>query len=287
MSTKALLATLLFASPALADAELTERSPSTLDPGEVRLGLTDLGVGLWGHELLERIEVSTHHFMWGSWAFGVPTYDVRAKFEFWRDPKLSLAIAAEIMKVDLGPLVDGSSGSIESTDENGNATMDESSPELGFQVIPIELWAGYRINDRWRITAGAVYTKVSLSGETEAGPIDALGGTVGTSSLEWIATAQYRASKSWYLIGGGRVLGHQTQWATARAEEGNATNETTVEGDALGVGGAWNVSFAAHLQRPSFNLRFGVEYGNYHVPFVNFVAAQRGFLPMLDVYWRL
>jgi hypothetical protein len=263
------LLTVLAVTPAF--AELTEDSPSTLNPREVRIGLTDVGVGLWGHELLERIEVSTHHFMWGAWAFGVPAYDVRAKFEFWRDHRLSLAVAGEIMQVDLLPLVGG----------------DETMNELTFRVVPIEAWAGYTVNDRVRLTAGVVYTSVALRGATQSGPIDELGGTVGTSNLEWRATAQYQASKRWYLIGGARVLGYQSQWAKGTASEGSTTNETTVEGDALGVGHAWTINAAAHLAMKHFNLRLGVEYGNYHVPFVNFVAHQRGFLPMLDLYWRL
>jgi len=273
-------------SPAAADrGELTERSPYTLEPAEVRIGLTDVGLGLWGNELLERIEVSSHHLVWGGWAFGVPSYDVRAKFEFWRENGLSLSVASEFMRINLLPLV---------RDDDGSEMPESSPSELTFRVIPVEGWGAYAITDRLRLTAGVVYTNVALRGKTQAGPIDELGGSIGTSSLEWHATAQYRVSKSWHLIGGGRLLGFQKQWAEARVaemvgeeDEGTASNETRIEGDALGVGGAWTVNFEAHLARKHFNLRFGVEYGNYHVPFVNFVAAQRGFLPTIDMYWRL
>jgi len=275
-------ASLLLPAVALAGrGELTERSPSTLEPHEIRIGLTDIGIGLWGTKLLDRIEVSSHPIVWATWAADLPSYDVRAKFEFWREDDFAMSVASGITSIDLRPLVNAS------TDNDG-------STELAFRVIPIEGWAGYRLTDRLRITAGAMYTSVSLSGHTEAGPIDELGGAVGTSNLEFLGTAQLRVSRSWNLIAGARVLGYQAQYAVVRgaemvgsADQGTATNETRAEGDALGVGGAWQASLAAHLARPHFNLRFGVEYGNYHVPVVNLVLPSRGWMPTLDIYWRI
>jgi len=43
---------------------------------------------------------------------------------------------------------------------------------------------------------------------------------------------------------------------------------------------------AAHYARAHFNLRLGLDAGNYHLPIVNFVLPQRGVLPTLDMYWR-
>ncbi|HEY5947372.1 MAG TPA: hypothetical protein VIV40_17835 [Kofleriaceae bacterium] len=261
--------------------ELTERSPSTLNPHEVRIGLFDVGIGLWGTKLLERIEVTSHPIVWATWAGDLPSYDVRAKFEFWREDNFALSVASGITSIDLRPLVNASTDS-------------DTNTELAFRVIPIEGWAGYRINDRLRVTAGAVYTSVSLSGHTEAGPIDELGGAIGTSNLELHGTTQLRVSRSWNLIAGARVLAHQAQYASVRgaemvgaADQGTVSNETRAEGDAFGVGGAWQASLAAHLARPHFNLRFGLEYGNHHVPLVNLVLPSRGIMPTLDLYWRI
>lgn len=270
--------------PALALAgrgELTESSPSTLEPHEVRIGLFDVGIGLWGTELLERMEVSSHPIVWATWARDLPSYDVRAKFEFWREGNLALSVASGITSIDLRPLVNAS-------------TASDSKSELAFRIVPVEGWAAYRINDRLRLTAGVVYTSVSLSGHTEAGPIDELGGALGTSNLEYHATAQFRVSRSWNLIAGGRLLGYQAQYASVRgaemvgsADQGEVSNETRAEGDALGVGGAWQASLSMHLARPHFNLRFGLEYGNHHVPVVNLVLPSRGILPTFDLYWRI
>lgn len=134
---------------------------------------------------------------------------------------------------------------------------------------------------------------MSLRGATEAGPIDELGGALGTSNLEIHGTLQRRVSRSWTLIGGARVLGYQKQWAEVRVaemvgsdESGEVSNTTRIEGDAIPVGRAFAVNLAAHLAWGRFNLRLGIEAGNYHLPFVNFVLPQRGVLPTADLYWR-
>lgn len=264
------------AAPVSAGGELTEQSPSTLEPREVRLGLFDVGIGLWGSKLLERIEISTHHLVWASRFGDLPSYDARIKFEFWREDKLSLAVSAERMHVDLLPLATRLGGS-----------MQEPATELSFNVTPLEAWGAYRVTDRLRVTSGLVYTSVELTGRTEAGPIPELAGSVGTSNLEWSASAQYHVSRSWYLISGVRVLGYQRQWADASGGDAMSNSGGVhVEGDPLALGHAWGTNVAAHLMRRHFNLRLGVEYGNYHIPIVNFVAPQRGFLPTLDLYWR-
>lgn len=259
-------------------SELTELSPSTLEPHEVRIGLTDVGIGLWGSKLLERIEVSTHHFLWGLWGFGLPTYDGHAKFEFWREDNLSLSMGIGRTQVDLRPLL--------------HIRTDDMSKEMRFTVTPIEGWAAYRISDQTRITAGLVYTAVSAGAHTNVGPIDELGGAVGTSNLEILATAQQRVSRHWTLIGGGRMLAYQKQWAELRVAVGEgdgepmASNTTYVEGDLLKVGRTYAVSLAAHYAREHFNLRFGIEYGNLHIPYLNLVVPIHGPMPSLDVYWR-
>jgi hypothetical protein len=71
------------------------------------------------------------------------------------------------------------------------------------------------------------------------------------------------------------------------SDQGTVSNETRAEGDALGVGGAWTANIAFHLAKPHFNLRLGLEYGNYHVPMLNLVLPSRGWMPTFDLYWRI
>ncbi|HSD88000.1 MAG TPA: hypothetical protein VLB44_10820 [Kofleriaceae bacterium] len=280
----AAIACALLLVPAVASAErgeLTESSPSTLEPHEVRIGLFDVGVGLWGSKLLDRFEVSSHHFVWATWAGGLPSYDVHAKFEFWREDNLSMSVGGGITSIDLRPIVSA-------------ARANDMATELAFRVVPLEGWAGYRLGGRARLTAGAVYTHVSLGGHTEAGPIDELGGAIGTSNLELHGTGQVRLSRSWNVIVGARVLAYQAQYAQVRvaemvgaSDQGTVSNETRAEGDMFGVGGAWTANVAFHLARPHFNLRLGLEYGNYHVPMINLVVPSRGWMPTFDLYWRI
>jgi hypothetical protein len=71
---------------------------------------------------------------------------------------------------------------------------------------------------------------------------------------------------------------------TAMTDDGSRSGHPTGQ---TAASGAWAASAAVHLAQGSFNLRLGVEYGNYHVPIVDLVAVQRGWLPVVDVYWRL
>lgn len=146
MRISSIIAMLLASSTAAVHAEraeLTEKSPSTLEPGEFRIGVVDIGVGLFGHKLLERIEVSTRPLLWSGWAFGTKSYDARAKFEFWREGALSLSVGIGHTLVDFGSLA--------ANNEEGM-----KAAELAFKVTPIEGWAAYRLGDSTRVTAGLV-----------------------------------------------------------------------------------------------------------------------------------
>jgi len=261
------------ASAARADSELMEWSPSTLQPHEVRLGAGVVGLGLWGNKLLDRIEIDTIPAVYGINVTGARAYDVSGKFEFWHEDNLSLSIGAGVTSVDLSQL------------------LGSGSDQLRFRVVPIEGWAGYRLNDRLRLTGGVVYTDVDLLGGTKAGPIDELGGAIGSSTVQAFASVQYRLSKSWHVIAGARVLAHQQEYVDATVassnDMGTLSNTTMAKGDAIGAGRAWAGSLAFHYAGKHYNLRLGLEYGNYQVPVLNLVSADRGIAPMFSMYWRI
>ena len=274
-------AVLVAASASLAHAdrgEIVEASPSTLEPGEVRVGLSDVSIGLFGHDLLRRIEVGTRPIAWLPNAAGLPSYDVRGKFELWRDPHLSLAVAAEHMLVDLSSLAD---------DVRDGA-------RASFFVTPLEGWAGLRLG-RVRLNAGVVYTRVAVRGQTSAGPVEQVRGTVGTSTVQTRGNLELRLGRTWHLVLGGRFVPWQQQYAEARGAgdvdvggDGEVSNTTRGESDLMDVSGrGWSGSAELHLTWPHTNLRAGVEYGNYALPIVNFVTAERGWMPVVDLYWRI
>lgn len=71
-------------------------------------------------------------------------------------------------------------------------------------------------------------------------------------------------------------------------DDGKVSNTTRVEGDLMSMSGrGWSLSGEVHFTWDHTNLRLGLEYGYYNVPIVNFVAPQRGFLPVIDVYGRI
>jgi hypothetical protein len=249
--------------------QITEQTPYTLQPHEVRLGLSSVDVGLWGHPLLERIDVGTSPVPWLIAASGARTYNVHGKFELWRDDRLSLSVGAGQMLVDFAPL----------------------GAPAQFSITPMEGYAGVRLSKAFTITAGAVYTRVRLAGGTEVGALDELGGALTTSSMQARAGIEWRVSRSHAFVLGGRMLGYQEQMAEVSETEtqGGAefNNTTSVKGDLLSLGRAWSASLVWHLSLSHFNLRAGVEYGNYTLPLVNFVMPQRGPMPIIDLYWRI
>ncbi len=269
----------LLATTAVAAAdrgEITEASPATLEPGEVRVGLSDVAVGLFGHDLLRRIEIGTRPIAWLPNAGGLASYDVRGKFELWRDPHLSLAVAAEHMLVDLTPFVEGA----------------DADARASFFVTPLEGWAGLRLG-RVRINTGAVYTRVGLRGMTNTTTIDELGGAVGSSTVQLRGNVEVGLSRTVHLVLGGRYVPWQQQYAEAGGSErvgenGEVSNTTRGEADLMSVSGrAWSASAELHFTWPHLNLRLGAEYGNYSTPVINFVTSTRGFMPTVDLYWRI
>jgi hypothetical protein len=271
---------LSLAATAHADrGEITDQTPYTLEPHHVRIGVSDVSMGLFGHDLLRRVEVGTRPIAWVPSLLGLPSYDVHAKFELWRDSTLSLAVAAEHLRVDLSSLID-------------NDTMD-SGRDASFSVTPLEGWAGLRLGDRVRLNAGAVYTNVAVRGTTPAGPIDSLGGAVGSSNLQLRGNLDVKVTRSLHVIATGRYVPWQEQWAEAGGSEttddgGEVSNTTRGEDDLMNVGGrAWSAGAEVHLTGKHVNLRLGLEYGHYALPIVNFVVNERGYMPTLDLYWRI
>lgn len=261
------LAVLLTSGIAHADTETLEWSPSVLDRGEVRVGPGTVGVGLW-----DRLELDTHPIVYSAYAAGASAYDVSGKLEVLRTKLFAASLGVGVTNVALG---DGS-------------TTDPNADTLVLRVVPVSAWAAVKPIDRLRLTAGVVYADVAARGHTtmDIGSVTGAGGTFAGSNAEVYASAQVGMGRGWSAFVGFRGLA----WAdsdidvTAMTDAGEKSGHPTGQ---TAASGAWAASAAVHLTQGSFNLRLGVEYGNYHVPIVDLVAAQRGWLPVVDVYWRL
>src|SRR5262245_20902620 len=191
----------LAAGPARADhtrtEQITEQTPYTLQPHELRIGLGSVDLGLWGHPLLERIDVGTSPLPWLIAASGARTYNVHGKFELWRDDRLSLSAGLGQMLVDFEPL----------------------GAPAQFSITPMEGYAGVRLSKAFTVTGGVVYTRVRLSGGDEVGALDELGGALTTSSMQARAGIEWRVSRSHAFVLGGRLLGYQEQMAEVSETE--------------------------------------------------------------------
>src|SRR5207302_11492813 len=115
------------------------------------------------------------------------------------------------------------------------------------------------------------------------GRLTGMGGTLSGSNAELYGAAQLHLGGPFYAIGGVRTVAWEASDIEMNADGVGKANG----GDRTAAEGAWAVSAAMHLAERHFNLRLGVEYGNYHVPLLNLVTPDRGVMPMLDVYWRI
>ena len=57
------------------------------------------------------------------------------------------------------------------------------------------------------------------------------------------------------------------------------------QADGVEFRNAGSLELGAVMSWQTFNLRLGYGYGNYNVPGVNFVTAQKYFFPDFDLFW--
>jgi hypothetical protein len=261
---RALWALLLVAGTAHADSEPTEWSPSVLGNSEVRIGPGTAGIGL-----LDRFEVDTHPIVYTALAAGGSAYDVHGKLMLVHTYLIDASIGAGITSIAFG---------------DGAPDM-PNTDTLKIRAIPVEGWASVHPVPRVRLSAGTVYTDIDASGHTsmDFGRLTGIGGTFSGSNVELYGAAQVRVARKLYAIAGVRTVVWEASDIEMSPDGGGKANA----GDRTAAEGAWAASVAVHLTDTHFNLRLGLEYGNYHVPLLNLVTPDRGWMPVLDVYWRI
>jgi hypothetical protein len=252
-----------------ADERLTDEMPYILRPGEVRAGLWKLEVGLWGNEVLDRLQLGTYTWPWLVWATGAPFGNAYLKGEVWQRGPWSATAGAGLLYVDLG--------------------FDDQ--DASFTIVPIEAHVGYRVGDRITLAGGAIYTAVTLSGQFESEGSDFFRGAAGVSNVQIPLTVEWRWSERTALVSQARFVAYQDTAADGFArfqldERTTVDVVATGESDVLDPARALALSTDFAWSWRTFNLRAGVTYGNYNVPVVNFVVPTKIWFPNFDLYWR-
>ncbi len=263
----ALLGGLCCVAPAQAyhtkDQHVTDESAYTLRQKDFRVGIWKLQYGI-----IDQVTAGT--YIW-PWVFRVA--NLHAKWRYWHNDTWALSVFTGFYHFD--------TKSLEKVDEDtGNATID---------VVPFELAASYRFDDRYTLSVAPVWTTVALKGDLESEDLKGAGeGAV--NNFQLTATFEWRVSRVTAFLFHGRYLVAQT--AHAQGDIVLHPDEyTTVEVHASGKTDAIDFRKAGSLVLSSvfswetFNLRTGLSFGHYNVPAVNFVIGTPLIIPELDLYW--
>jgi hypothetical protein len=262
------------AAPARADhtaeERLTDEMPYILRPGEARIGLWKAELGLWGHPVLDRLQLGTYTWPWLVWGAGAAFANAYLDGEVWQDGRWSVTAGAGLLYVDLGFV---------------------ENQEGRFTIVPLETHVGYRVGERVTLAGGAIYTQVTASGEYQADDDSFMRGAAGISNLQIPLTLEWRWSRHTALVTQARFIPYQDTggegFARARIDDRTEVDVVaTGESDVLDPARAFALTADFAWSWSWFNLRAGVTYGNYNVPVVNFVVPKKIPVPSFDLYAR-
>lgn len=244
----------------------TDETAYTLEGGHVRLGLWKLQVGL-----LDFATVGTYTLPWA-----VLAATVHAKVRLFQIDPFAVAVQAGFAYFDSTRL----------------RWLDHSVGDAVVTAVPLEAFLSYRASDHITISTSAVYTEVGVNGNLRYAAFDGAGQGA-TDNVQLTGTFELRLSRVIALIVHGRWL--VVQRVASRGDavlHPDAFTTVDVHGnlgadDRFQIRDAFSIVPAVHLSWGSLNMKFGLGYGNFNIPLVNFVLPQRSLIPELDLFWIL
>jgi hypothetical protein len=230
----------------------------------------DLRLGLWKAQygVFEPLLVGTH--LW-PWLFR--TANLHLKWRYFQSDSVALAVAAGFFHLSTESFSD----------------LDDEAGDAKLSVVPFELAASFRIDDRFTWSVAPVWTQVAVDGALDG---DAFKGAArgAVNNLQLTSTFEWRVSRVTALTAHWRHLVFQRTTLSGDFVS-HPDAFTTVEVKAAGLTDDFDFKAASSLTLSSifswetFNLRLGLGYGNYSVPGLNFVLAEPIWFPDLDLYW--
>lgn len=164
----------------------------------------------------------------------------------------------------------------------------ESTGDAVLTVVPFDLVGSWRIDDRWTLSPGLVYTVVTLKGSYDPAQLE---GAAAVSNLQLVTTLEYRLTTKTAFVLHGRYLAFQNTSgrvsSTLRPDRFTTVElQAVASTDALDFPVAFSVVPSVVFSWKVFNLRLGVGYGNYSIPAINLVLPKKTLVPDLDFYFR-
>jgi hypothetical protein len=240
------------------------------DESAYTLRQTDLRVGIWKVQYGIVDSITAGSYIW-PWFLRVS--NLHAKWRYWHDETWALSVFTGFYHLDTKNL----------------SAVDEDTGNAVITVLPFELAASYRFNDRYTLTFAPVWTSVLVKGSLGNDDLQGAGeGAV--NNFQLTATFEWRWSRVTALLFHGRYL--LAQRAYVQGDVVLTPDEfTTIEvhaaaqDDGVQFRGAGSLTTSFVFSWETFNLRAGLALGHYNVPGVNFVLGQPLVVPDLDVYW--
>jgi hypothetical protein len=261
---KTLLIVLLASGTAIADERITDDTPYKQPSGAVRAGLWKLQYAVHG---TTKVEVGTYTLPYLSYAFGVTSGNAHVKYQFFHGENWTFAANLGLAYVDFGGL----------------------DIDARVAVVPFQLLAARRIGKRLTLGLGTMYTSIAGEGSYNEDEATELRGAVAVDNAQSWISLMIHLSRGWTLYLESRAIA-----STQGAGSGDATftidDRTTVDVALTGkasideMQGASQL-IAAQYSRKHFRMRFGIGYGNYNLPVINFIVPVATLFPELDISW--
>ncbi|MBA3502858.1 MAG: hypothetical protein M4D80_10975 [Myxococcota bacterium] len=257
---------LALAGTAHADERITDDTAYKTPEGKVRAGLWKLQYGV---HRVPRLEIGTYTLPYTTWAFGIRTVNVHAKYQFYTGERFTFAASLGVAYVDLSGLDDQTSASI--------------------YVVPIQLLGAWQLSERITLGLGLMFSSVSGEGSYNEDENSEFRGAVAVSNAQTWLSMSLRISRGWSLYLETRGIS-STEAAASGDYMKQLDDRTTVDVAATGNASIDEMQGASSLlafqySAKRFRMRFGVGYGNYNLPMINFIVPKATPFPELDLYW--
>jgi hypothetical protein len=253
----------------VASAWHAEDEHITDDTAWTQEGDKDFRVGLYEASLTiaDRVTLGTYILPWFARA---PSAFVKLRF------------------LSLGPTEWAARGSVFRLDAE---TFYRGGPTVPvFTVGTANLVTSLALGPRHQLSNGFVATVIRANGQIEDDTLRGAGEATLTS-LHYVVAYEHRISRALALVVTGRYLVLQVIAGgtsfTARPDAYTSIEVSAAASDehSLNYRFAFSVVPALAWSWQSFNLRFGCGYGNYNIPAINFMIAERTLIPELNLYW--
>ena len=249
------------------DERIIDRTAYLLRDGEWVFGMWDVGWGAWSWLTLDSYTLP--------WLVGAANFS--AKFRLWTSGPWAFSGKIGLVALDIQKFK--------------KRFLGDDIPPSSVVIVPIELMASWRLSGMFTASAGILSSPIVAKGESEE---DDVQGAAGSSNVQALLSLEMRLGRKWAFLLCSRHLLYMDVTAKAKSErtiDEYTTLEIVGSAGSEGVAGlefpsVFSVVPAVAYSRESFNMFFGLGYGNWSLPVINFVRPTKSPVVEFDMFWR-